>query len=390
MPYYRKLLIIISNSLFRFILFFTVSIIAASLLYTDKNYIPSVLVRNDAYNKVIPAILESNKNQSLTVGGEITLEDEEVQKIISDSFRADEIKVYTEEILASTYSWLEQDASKIEFNIDLTSNRQRLAESLSFFAINRLQSLPLCTGPVPQIDPFSASCQPTLIDYAVERKDLENQLLTESGFLEDPIITEEIITGDEGSSAFEEQYRLVPTFYSLARFVPLYVSLLLIFLALIVIFSSSTRKIGMRKIGRGMVGAGSSLIIFTVIFSYILPSMTGSLPVFQSNGGGIDGLLSDVSIDLSRDYSLMIIKLSAPIIIVGYGLIIYARRGKNKRNYKNAKLKSGVVSSNVDKKKKPTSKKRTKPPIQSSEASDTKPKRKLKNKKYRKIPKKEI
>lgn len=93
---------------------------------------------------------------------------------------------------------------------------------------------------------------------------------------------------------------------------------------------------------------------------------------------------------MSRDYAKMIIKISAPLLLIGYGLIFYARRGKNNKNYKDAKLKSGVVSSNETKKKVTKAKKTTKPPIQSSESSETKPKRKLKNKKYRKIPKKEI
>jgi hypothetical protein len=389
MPYYRKLIIIVTNSLFRFVLFFTISIVAAVLIYTDRNYIAKVLSNNDAYANVIPAILESNKNQPLTVGGEITLNDPEIQQIISSAFPSDELETHFKTILNSTYDWVEQDSASIDFRIDLTENRLRLAEGLSTYAINRLQTLPSCSEIISQIDPFSATCNPLVIDNELERIDLEKQLLSESGFLENPIITQKSILG-ENTISIEEQFKIAPTLYSLAKFSPFYILLFLIALALIVIFASSTRKIGMRKIGRGMIGASGSLIFFTVVFSFILPSFTGSLPIFQSGGNDIDSLINKITLDMSRDYALMIIKLSVPLLVIGYGLIFYARRGRNEKNYKNAKLKSGLVSSNEVKNRNTKTKKRTNAPIQSSESSDTKPKRKLKNKKYRKIPKKEI
>jgi hypothetical protein len=85
----------------------------------------------------------------------------------------------------------------------------------------------------------------------------------------------------------------------------------------------------------------------------------------------------------------MIIKLSIPLVVIGVGMLLYARIGVNKKDYKSAKLKSGVVSSNEQNKATKTTKKAL-PPIQSSESSVTKPKRTHKNAKYRKIPKKEL
>jgi hypothetical protein len=368
----------------------TISVIAAVFLYADRNYVPVVLERNDVYNRVITALLETNKEQSLTAGGDITLEDKEIQQIITHAFPAEDLESFATTIVNSVYDWLEQESTRLSFKIDLTENKQQLAEGLSLFAINRLQQLPTCTEIQSNIDPFSATCQPPFIDYEAEQIKLEEQLLNESGFLNDPIITEEIIFGDTQENSLEERYRHIPTLYSLARFVPLYITLILTSLALIVIFASSTRKIGMRKIGRGLIGAGASLIFFTVLFTFIVPELTGSLPILQSTGQGIDSLLNEVAVDFGRDYSWMIIKISTPLIFVGAVMVIYAQAGKNKKNYSSAKFKSGVVSSNEQKQKNSSKTKRIAPPIQSSESSDTKPKRKLKNKKYRKIPKKEL
>jgi hypothetical protein len=389
MPLYKKIIIIFSNTIFRLLLFFTISIIAAVIIYTDKTYVPSVFTRNNVYERVVGALLETNKEQTLTAGGQITLEDPEIQKIIIDAFPAEELENYSNEIIEGIYAWLEQNESELSFTIDLTKNKQRLAESLSTYAINRIQKLPFCTEFPDNIDPFSATCQPPNMNYVYEQISLEEQLLNDPGFLSDTIITEQSIFGDSKATSSEGQYRNLPIYYELARLLPVYIVLVLLLLALIVIFTSSTKKIGMRKIGKGLIGAGSSLIVFTYLFSFVVPSATGSIPLLQSSGNGIDRLLSDVTLDFGQDYSWMIIKISAPLVIIGILMVAYAQTGRYKKDYNKAKLKSGVISSN-EQKNKSKSTTRQRPPIQSSEASDTKPKRKLVNKKYRKIPKKEL
>lgn len=388
MPLYRKILIITVSSVFRLLLFFTISIIASVLLYTDRSYVTTVLSRNNVYEKLVPALLETNKEQSLTVGGDVTLDNPEIQKIISDAFTAQELEEHTNTVVDATYDWLNQDKPVFSFSIDLSSNKTRLAEGLGDYAINRLKSLPVCLEFSFQTDPFNAICQPSFIDYESERAVLIQQFMNEAGFLGETVITEKSIFKEDNTS-FEAEYSNAPIIYSLATVSPVYVSLVLLLLALTVIFASSTKKVGIRKIGKGLVGAGTSLIFFTVLFSFVLPRFTGSLPLLQTSGEGVDALLNDVALDFSRDYAWMVIRISLPLIIIGAMMIFYARIGKDKKNYKAALLKSGVVSSNEQKKNQSPGK-TTVPPVQSSESSETRPMKSRKNAKYRKIPKKEL
>jgi hypothetical protein len=358
-----------------------------SLIYTDRSYVSRVLDKNSAFERFVPSLLETNKNQSITAAGTITLSDPEIQKIINDAFPSDELKNHANTVINAMYDWLEQKQPNLNFSVDLTASKQRLAEGLAEYAVNRLKSQPYCTESVSEIDPFSAECQPRFINYEAERAALIQQLQEEQGFLKNPVITEKTILGNSDES-FEDKYENLPIFYSLAKVSPIYVILILSLLALIVIFASSTKKRGYKKIGHGLIGAGVSLIFFTFIFSYVLPSFTGSLPVLQTSGEGIDALLNDLSINFGRDYSNMIIKISAPLILIGTALTVYANSEKYKKDYKLAKSKSGLVSSNEQNKR--INKQNERPPIQSSESSASKPKRSTKNKKYRKIPKKEL
>ncbi len=386
MPLYRKVVIIITNNLFRLLLFFSISIVAFIFIYSSRSYLPNTLETSGVYERFVSSLLETNKNQPLTVGGSVTLDDPEIQKIITTAFPAEELQLYVETTTNAFYDWLEQKEQNIAFTIDLTRNKQMLAEGLSSYAISRMQTLPLCSVAPAEIDPFNATCQSPNIDYASERLALTERFLNEPGFLENPIITNETILPE----SFDTDYQQVPTYYSLGKIIPFAIPLLLLVLALIVIFASSTKKIGIRKIGQGLVGSGVSLIIFTVLFSFVVPNFTGSLPIFQTSGDGIDTLLNEVSVQLSQDYAIMVIKLAVPLVILGSALLFFVQIQKNKKDYRSAKLKSGIVSSNEQKKSPANDVKKSRPPVQSSESSDTKPKKSRKSTKYRKIPKKEL
>jgi hypothetical protein len=103
MPIYRKIIITLANSLFRLLLFFTISIVAATFIYTDRNYIPSVLDENNVYSRFVSALLETNKDQSLAVGSDLTLANSEVQQVIKDSFPAKDLRNNTETVVFAHY-----------------------------------------------------------------------------------------------------------------------------------------------------------------------------------------------------------------------------------------------------------------------------------------------
>lgn len=386
MSIYRKTLVIVSSSLFRFLIFFSVGLISLMLMFTDRGYIPKVLKRNNVYNKIVDSILATNKDQSLSGGSDIKLNDPEIQRVIKASFSSQDLEEYTTHIIGSTYDWLEGNQTKLSFSIDLTKNKRNLSEGLSNYLISRLQSLPACDTAILQVDPLTATCKPYYINYETIRADVYKEIYNNSGFLDNPVIDQSIIIGKKDSASSKNN--LLPWYYSILKKLPIVVPISLILLAISTIYASSTKKKGFLRIGRGLVGAGSSLIFFTVIFTFVIPMFTGSIPLLQTSGQGIDALLSELSVDFGRDYSVYIIKLCLPLIVFGAFLILYSRTIKDSKNYRTAKLKSGIVSGNEEKKK--SLRERKIPPIQSSELSKSKPKNKRKNKKYRKIPNKEL
>lgn len=380
----RSLILFLSNLIFRLALFFSISILTFLSIYTSRTYIPTVLDSNNAYERFIPSILETNKEQSLTSRGSVTLGDSDVQRIITEAIPAEKIKQSVETINASFYKWLEGDTPTLEFSISLVENKQKLAEGLAGYAISRLEQLPECVGEGPEtIDPFTATCKPANMDLEAERQYLIEELYSATSFIED---TE--ITASKVIDLQNEQIQNVPFYYSLARLSWIPLGLILTLSAGIVVLISSNTKRGLRKIAYGMFGTGVSLIFFTLLFSFVMPVFTGSLPILSTNGEGIDALLNDISLTMGRDYAVTTIYYCLPLVVIG-GLMLLLTRRKSSDKYHQLEKRAGIANSN-EKVRKKYAVKKAKPPIQSSEVSTTKPAKSKKHKKYRTIPKKEV
>lgn len=389
MLFIRKSLIFIAGTLFRFVLFFSISITAIVLVYSDNQYIKNVLVENQVYDRFLKSLIETNKDQKISSGQSVKIGDPEIRKIILEAFPADKLKASTETVIDNTYSWLEGSSKELLFTIDLTENNQKLADGLSSFGISRLKTLPICTEYNSSVDPFSAQCQPKNFNFESEQSILREQLLSGAGLFENPIYTQDIITKNSQDNSTKEDIQKLPDYYRLAKITPFIAVFILTLLAVFIMLITKNKRYGAWTIGRALTSTGISVIIFTFIFSFVFPRFSGSLPILQTTGQGIDAVLNDTATDFGVDYAKTVIKVALPITAVGFLLVYFSKKREQKSKFKNLNKRAGIISSN-EQLRKPTTKPREKPPIQSSESSDTKPARTTKSKKYRKIPKKEI
>ncbi len=385
----RKFTIYLCLLLYRTLLVFLVTLGASVLLARDSNYIKDVLVGQDVYSKFVPALIEANIAQQNQTVSSIPLEDPKVQEIFTKAFPAEDLQLASETIINSAYSWLEGDSSTFDFRVDFTKNKEALASGLANYAFNRLEYLPTCNIIPESIDPFTTNCLPENIDLVSEKQSFKDLITNTDGFLENPIITQESLPKDGRGRIFSNQYPEMPVYYSLMFVsIPILAGVILL-LAILVVFLSRSLRRGIRKIGLSTATVCFSLILFTVIFVFVLPLFTNSLPILQTSDQGIDGLLNSVSKAIGRDYSIAMIKIGVPILLGGLLIFGIEKLTRPKVNYKTASKKSGLSSSNEPKIKGPTKSKivKKRPPVQSSESSDTKPAKRLKNKKYRTIPK---
>lgn len=381
----RRITLALTNTVFRLVLFFSISALAFVFLYTSSDYIKSVLAHTNVYERIIPAFLTTNKDQPLGNGSDITLGDPRVMEIIENAYPPEDVELIATTIIDAFYDRIDGTEESLSFSIDLNDNQAVLAEGLAAFAAERVTGLPECTSPTQfDFDPFSTECRPPFLDVEQERERFEQQLLNEQLFIEDTVITEETLLG-ESSAERTETLDQISIAYQLARIAWIPILVFLSLLGVTVILLSTTRKRGIRKVGGGILGAALSLITFTIIFSFIIPQFTGSLLIFKPGEGSLDSVLNDVTLAMGQDYAWMTIKVCIPLVIIGLAIILIARKQPEGKYTKIGK-KAGVISSNEKKAK--THVRRSKPPIQSSESSSTKPAKTRKSKKYKSVKKK--
>jgi hypothetical protein len=385
MPVYQKLFHAVIATIFRVLLVSVITFLAFSTLYTNDSYILSVLDRNSVYDRLVPAFIQSNREQPLTGPGSVTLGDEQIQTIINKAIPAEKVRNSLVQVVSNTYDWLEYESESLTFSIDLSENKKQLTDGLTDYTYQRLLSLPTCqsfdsTG----IDPLTADCVPLGFDVDAQRDTLEQEFNRKSLFIDETTIDEETILGNEtlaSISDFPKYYHLIINGWPILL-------MILILVGTLVVLTAKNRIYGLRKVGKSLLFTPISLAVFTFFFSFIVPVFTDSLPLFSVSGDGLDAVLNDVSLSFGRDYARVLILYSLIVAFLG-AVILAVYKNKKPNKYAQTAKKSGLVSG-YRASKIQNQKKRSKPPIQSSDTIPKKSKAKKQYKKYKKIMKKEL
>ena len=365
-------------------LFFGISIVAFLLLYTRQDYLANTLHDTNAYERFLPALIETNGDQPLFVGSDITLSSPEIVEIATTAFPPNFFRLTAENTIDDVYSWLDGKQTTLEYQIDVTEQNTALINGLANFAVSRVTSLPECTqSQLAMVDLFSTKCRHPSFDVEHERTQLINELSDSSPLFRETIFPlQNLLSDTPDINSYPRYYR-----YLGISWLP--IVLVIAASCVLLLYASTTRKKGWRKISKAVLTTSFSLIIFTFLFSFIIPTFSGGLPLLSSADDSLGVLLSDISITLGRDFATMTLYICLPLIVVS-GIGLLSTRPSKPDKYAGVARKSGLQSSNSPQKRRMNRTTIKKAPIQSSETSSTKPARSKKQKKYRTIPKKEV
>ncbi len=250
-------------------------IAAATILKRDT--VKSWLSESNFYDNASQAVLEmankSTKEGEQEQGG-VPLDDPKIQAIAKSAFTPAFLKENIEKVLDGTYAWLEGRADKPEFSVDLAPAKQKLAEGLAGYAVERGASLPVCTPEqmaalTGDIDILSASCLPPGTDLNTLAADLQRQLLNDQQFMGDTSLSGDDITvtdnGQEVTLDNAPSFKYVQRAFKLAAMSPYLFAIAAILSALVIVFLSGNKLAGLRRTGVIFITAG-----VIVGLSYIL------------------------------------------------------------------------------------------------------------------------
>jgi len=345
----------------QFTLFALVFVVGFSSVFFNEQTIKNSLSESGIYDEFIVAAIEKVQTESTDENnpdglpdvtmvenpqsdeGEdefLPLEDNELKEVINKSITPATIQKHTETLISSLFNWLNKTTENIEFSIDMTDTKNLFIENLSNHAADKVAALPACTLQDANMDTnnvFDITCRPPGFT-AAQAAEIAREELTKGEFLEDPIITEELLSGDESdegeNQSIEESLSFLPGVFSIISTATIPLLLLLIGVSIGYVMTRRPIKNGLKKLGWRFLTTGLVSLLITAIFKF-------SLPYFKTSGDEEkDRLLELVNeavfihLDKLATYLLII---SVAISIVGVSILvlqIFRKRQNRKNRYK--------------------------------------------------------
>jgi hypothetical protein len=382
----RRPLLFFATSLLRTVLFIGIPLLGAIIYFGRADYLESTLKSAHAYDSFVPAVTESLASVDKSGQG-IPFTDAGVRQIISNGLPPQVLEDSTDRVIDGVYGWLEGKTVEPEFKVDLTKNRDFIAENISLYAFNRLTKQPLCATNPGQVNPFTAKCLPSNFSLAQERASFGQAI--------DNIFPKTVFTAADlpklsNGKSIASTYPHAPTYYRWLKLSPIFLALTVGMLSLAIVKLCRTTRLGYRLLGSVTLSTGVALMITPLLYLLAYPRINNSLHL-QSANTGLNALSTTVLAALGSTFYLFLIK--AALITVNLGLIIVLlERFTRDKQYGLIVQKAGLVSSNKSKRGKPIKiLTADNVPLQSSNANtSTSSKRATLFDKFRKLTDKEL
>ncbi len=383
----KHIVLLISAWLFRFLIFAALFVAVGVVIFGTPNRIEKALVDANAYQRFIPAVIESNEKSSTL--STIPLDDPEVQRIIKQAFPPQALQANTQTVIDSFYNWLKGTSKQPNYVVDFSPNIEILAKGLSNYAFSRLASLPVCEQAPSEVDPFTARCQPRDFNYVSAQAEMQTALEKDGAILPQKRFTVKDLPKSGNGQTIVERFSFAPAIYTVAFIAPAILIGLIPLTALFIIWLSDHKRRTVQVLGFTILSTALFLVLTPLVFSFVTNRLTSSFQSQQAVAGSdLQAITADVSNKLNTAFSSLIIEFG--IIAAGVGLlvIIGERMTRPKSKYSNVHRKAGVVSSMAPRGNNGRFKlDPAKVPLQSSEVSVTKKAKSHRSKKYRKIAK---
>jgi hypothetical protein len=335
----RRPLLFTATSLLRTTLFIGVPLTGLVIYFGQADYLKSTLAGAQTYQSFVPALTQSLGSASKG-DQSIPFNDPGVKQIIANGLPADVLEKSTNTVIDGMYNWLEGKTLTPVFRVDLTKNRNYIADNISFYAFNQLTKQPLCMINPSQVNPFTAKCLPSNFSLDQERQSFRDTL--------DQVFPKTVFTANDlpkGSAAgsFASTYSKLPEIFKWLKIAPLLLGILGIGLCAAVVRLCRTTRLGFRLLGSVTLSTGMALLITPLLYLLAYPRLN-SLLHLQSANTGLNALSSSVIGSLSSAFYLYLIKTS--LIIVNLGLIIVlVERFTRTKDYEFVIKRAGLVSS---------------------------------------------
>lgn len=310
------------NILKRFALVLLGGILFISLIGTAWAHVGNATLRNretikgwftesNFYDRIVDVALEGAHNAAKEdqQSQEIPLDDPQIKKIAVSAFPPEFLQKSVETIVDNTYSWLEGDSQTLNFNIDLSEAKGKLADGLAQYAVSRAQTLPACTAEqarealAGRFDLLNADCVPAGVDISALAADLRNEIATNEDIPQNITVDSDAINLGTKRIEIENspQTDKAQTAFRRAGAAPVVLGIVAALSSLGIIFLSAQRRNGFLRAGIVYVSAAIALAISQAIFRAISTTINSEAVEKSGNNTASIELMQQFIAVVSKD-----------------------------------------------------------------------------------------
>jgi hypothetical protein len=204
----------------------------------------------------------------------VSLSDAAIKAAAEESFTQALIKQNINKVIEANYAWLEGKTATPQFSVDLAAQKQTFAEKVGQYVTTYSAGLPVCTDPSVAAqqtrDPLAATCRPAELSPEAAGAQVTQNLATTGDFLSDPTVTPNNINPEKNptSQPYYEKLSQLPKAYQFGTKLPYIFAGLSLLAALGIIFLSSPRRKGIRRVGIVLLIAGLGLVALKFLSDY--------------------------------------------------------------------------------------------------------------------------
>lgn len=337
----RRLALSLARNSFRLVLLAVLTLYAFIVTFSTPAVVTSSLAETKAYERVVPAVLETNAKQDPRG----IFADSKVREITSTAFPASFVREESSDFMDGLYAWLKGESSQIIFDIEIAQQRQKLAEALSIYGIERLSGLPTCTAfeAEIQLDPFKATCQPAGINYKSEQESLRKSLVNSKDFLSKTTYTGADLPKAKSGKSIEASYRAAPIFYGLMKPLLYFLLLILLVLSAALVLLRPVRRNGWRDLGKALLYSSVVLAVSAAVFGIFVPRIMRN---YQSQifNGSTDLLATDVMTRISVHFQTSFINAGIVFALIGAATLLLVKFAPKGSRYKKLEHVTGIAN----------------------------------------------
>lgn len=264
----KSVVLFLASSLYVWLLFIVASTAMTFLVLRDPATIKSWLADSGLYSNIVTEVSKLATIQQKQENALVQITAEDIEDAAKQAFPPETLKADAETAVDGFYAWAKGETASPQFSIDFSGRQATFAAIMTDKLKVKIEQLPECTDTsrftIQAFDPFKAECRPKGVDLTAELSTFQKELAESNSLL--PMVK---ITGDDvklrdsngESRRVSSSLPWVQNAYKILQFAPLSLGVLAFLSALALVFFSSTKRKGFRRVANGLLFTGGILVI---------------------------------------------------------------------------------------------------------------------------------